>query len=101
MSGKSRPFRMTPEQEDFVAGAKVQANNTEQHNAVQHSTEQLPWEDLSAGSKTINFKFTPELYAMASWCKANVPGGVSYLEILRRGCEQVCRELIERHKPRE
>lgn len=98
---KGRSFRLSPEAQQFVGAAKVQTDV--QHDTVQHSTEpEHPWQDLSAGRKSINFTFTPELYAMATWCKNNVPGGISYLEILRQGCEVVCRELIEKHyKPED
>lgn len=102
MSGNNkRAFRLTPAAQQFVGAAKVQTDA--QHDTVQHSTEPLhPWQDLSAGRKSINFAFTPELYAMATWCKNNVPGGISYLEILRQGCEVVCREMIKKHyKPEE
>jgi hypothetical protein len=92
---KNNRFRLTPAAAEFVDAAKVQ---TDAHSIAQHSTEPLhPWQDLSAGKKSINFTFTPELYAMATWCKNSVPGGISYLEILRRGCDVVCRDLIEKH----
>jgi hypothetical protein len=77
---------------------------TIQDGTVQHSTEPppKPWEDLSAGAKGINFTPSPELYAMMMWCKANAPGGISFLEILRQGAEIKCRELIAKYyKPPE
>lgn len=98
-SDKKRAFRLSPEARDFVGGAKVQTD-TAQHDTAQHSTNQqpaLPWEDLSAGGKTINFKFSPEQYARAMWCKQNVPGGASLLELLRMGLDMVCNDLIQKH----
>jgi hypothetical protein len=104
---KRRGFHLPPSAAAFVSEAKVMTDagpdastqaSTTQDNAVQHSTEpSFPWDDLSAGNPGINFKPTPELYAMMAWCKANAPGGISFLEILRQGAEMKCRELIAKH----
>ena len=92
-------FRLAPSAAAFVDGAKVQTD-TAPDSSVQHNT--VPWQDISAGTRGINFKPTPELYAMMTWCKNNVPGGISFLEILRLGAEAHCRTLIEKHyKPEE
>lgn len=53
-----------------------------------------PWEDLSRGSKGMNFQPDPELYAKMMWCKENVPM-MALLRILRDGANRECDRLIE------
>lgn len=58
-----------------------------------------PWEDLSRGSKSMNFQPDPELYAKMMWCKENVPM-MSLLKLLRQGAIAECDRLIALyHKP--
>jgi hypothetical protein len=52
-----------------------------------------PWEELSRGSKGINFQPDPELYAKMIWCKENVPM-MSLLKVARDGANAECDRLI-------
>lgn len=52
-----------------------------------------PWEELSRGSKSMNFQPDAELYAKMMWCKENVPM-MSLLKLLRQGAIAECDRLI-------
>lgn len=92
---------------DTHVAAPAVHDSAQQHSTAQCSTTEpepakLPWEDLSRGNPAINFRASPELYAMMVWCKENVPGGTSFLEILREGANLHCQQLIAKHyKPEE
>jgi hypothetical protein len=56
----------------------------------------MPWEDLSRGSKSMNFQPDPKLYAKMMWCKENVPM-MSLQKLARLGTEKFADELIAKH----